>query len=83
MYRIITENGRTVKRFETERQAERYWDSMNGIITDDDGNEEHIYRGFKRVHGLYINRGNLVNKIESGRKNPLLLSIGTLNKHSM
>ena len=40
MYRIITENGRTVK---TERQAERYWDSMNGIITDDDGNEEHIY----------------------------------------
>lgn len=43
MYRIITENGRTVKRFETERQAEIYWDSMNGIITDDDGNEEHIY----------------------------------------
>ena len=43
MYRIITENGRTVKRFETERQAEGYWDSMNGIITDDDGNEEHIY----------------------------------------
>ena len=43
MYRIITENGRTVKRFETERQAERYWDSMNGIITDDDGNKEHIY----------------------------------------
>ena len=43
MYRIITENGREIKRFETERQAERYWDSMKGIITDDDGNEEHIY----------------------------------------
>lgn len=43
MYRIITENNREIKRFETERQAERYWDSMNGIITDDDGNEEHIY----------------------------------------
>lgn len=42
MYRIITENGREIKKFETERQAERYWDSMNGIITDD-GNEEHIY----------------------------------------
>lgn len=43
MYRIITENNREIKRFETERQAERYWDSMNGIITDDDGNEERIY----------------------------------------
>lgn len=43
MYRIITENGREIKKFETERQAERYWDSMNGIITDDYGNEEHIY----------------------------------------
>lgn len=43
MYRIITENGREIKRFKTERQAERYWDIMNGIITDDDGNEEHIY----------------------------------------
>lgn len=43
MYRIITENNREIKRFGTERQAERYWDSMNGIITDDDGNEEHIY----------------------------------------
>lgn len=43
MYRIITENGREIKKFETERQAERYWDSMDGIITDDDGNEEHIY----------------------------------------
>lgn len=43
MYRIITENGREIKKFETERQVERYWDSMNGIITDDDGNEEHIY----------------------------------------
>lgn len=43
MYRIITEKGREIKKFETERQAERYWDSMNGIITDDDGNEEHIY----------------------------------------
>ncbi len=43
MYRIITENGREIKKFETEKQAERYWDSMNGIITDDDGNEEHIY----------------------------------------
>ena len=42
MYRVITENGREIKRFETERQAERYWDSMNGIITDD-GNEEYIY----------------------------------------
>lgn len=37
MYRIITENNREIKRFETERQA------MNGIITDYDGNEEHIY----------------------------------------
>ena len=43
MYRIITENNREIKRFETERQAERYWDSMNGIITDDDGDEEYIY----------------------------------------
>lgn len=43
MYKVITENGREVKRFETERQAERFWDSMNGIITDDNGNEEYIY----------------------------------------
>ena len=43
MFRVITESGREVKRFETARQAENYWDSMNGIITDDDGNEEYIY----------------------------------------
>lgn len=43
MYRIITENNREIKRFKTERQAEKYWDSINGIITDDDGNEEHVY----------------------------------------
>lgn len=42
-YRVITENGREIKRFDTERQAESYWDRMNGIITDDDGNEEYIY----------------------------------------
>ena len=53
MYRIITENGRTVKRFETERQAEIYWDSMNGIITDDDGNEEHIYIEDLNEHADY------------------------------
>lgn len=42
-YRVITENGREIKRFDTEIQAESYWDRMNGIITDDDGNEEYIY----------------------------------------
>lgn len=42
-YAIITENGYQVKKFETERQAERFWDALNGIWTDDDGNEYYIY----------------------------------------
>lgn len=43
MYRIITEHNKTIKRFKTEREAEKYWDSLNGIYTKEDGTEEHIY----------------------------------------
>lgn len=43
MYRIITEHNKTIKRFKTEREAEKYWDSLNGIYTRGDGGEEHIY----------------------------------------
>ena len=43
MYRIITDRNKTIKRFKTEREAENYWDSFNGIYTKEDGTEEHIY----------------------------------------
>lgn len=42
-YRVITENNKVLKRFETERQAENYWNNFNGVYTDDNGNEERIY----------------------------------------
>lgn len=42
-YRIITEDGREIKRFETERQAERFWDNFNGIYTGYDEKTEEYY----------------------------------------
>ena len=45
MYRVVTENGKEIARFETERQAENYWESFNGVWTDYDDNDKeyHIY----------------------------------------
>lgn len=43
MYRIVTDHNRIIKRFPTEREAEKYWDSLNGIYTKEDGTKEHIY----------------------------------------
>ncbi|MBR6533521.1 MAG: hypothetical protein IKT44_03760 [Clostridia bacterium] len=43
-YRIITENGKQIgKEYDNYYAAERYWESVDGIITDDNGNEEYIY----------------------------------------
>lgn len=42
-YRVITEDGREIKRFATEQEAERYWDRMNGIYIDENDNEFYIY----------------------------------------
>ena len=43
MYRIITDHNKTIKRFKTEREAERYWESLNGVYFKEDGTEERIY----------------------------------------
>lgn len=44
-YAIVTETGKEIKIFDTERAAERFWDSLNGIWTDYDNNdaEYNIY----------------------------------------
>ena len=43
MYRVITEAGKELDRFETEAAAERFWDMFSGIWTDYEGNEHYIY----------------------------------------
>lgn len=42
-YRVITEDGREIKKFETERQAEKFWDNLNGVWTDYDNDDKEYY----------------------------------------
>ena len=42
MFKIVTDTGRVIKVCETERQADNFWESLNGVWTDyDDNNKEY------------------------------------------
>lgn len=42
-FRVVTETGREIKQFETEKEAEKFWDRLNGIWTDYDDNDKEYY----------------------------------------
>lgn len=42
MYRIVTDEGKEIKRTETYEGCDHYWESCNGIYTDETG-EHYIY----------------------------------------
>lgn len=42
-FAVVTEDGKEIKRCDTERAAERFWDSLNGVWEDDNGEERYIY----------------------------------------
>ena len=42
-YRVITENGKELVRYDTYYACESFWDSLNGVWEDEDGNEVSIY----------------------------------------
>ena len=53
-YRIVTEHGKEIKRFDTEKAAEKFWNALNGIWTDYD-NDDKEYR-------VYIDEINVIEK---------------------
>lgn len=43
MYRVITENGKEIKRFNTAKEAYLYWERFDGIYTDYEDNDAEYY----------------------------------------
>ena len=42
-YRVITENGKELVRYDTYYACKSFWDSLHGVWEDEDGNEVSIY----------------------------------------
>lgn len=42
-YRVITENGKELVRYDTYYACKSFWDDLNGVWEDEDGNEVSIY----------------------------------------
>lgn len=49
MYRVVTETGKEIKRFKTEREAENFWNRFNGVWTDYDDNDREYYIYVEKV----------------------------------